>query len=94
MVTGLPWRVEVCQQVFEEAAVDCGKGAGGLVGLALGQAQRQAGRLPAVQEEDRGGAVVSAAQQTPQGPPAGDPGRRQRPAPLDHAARHRADRRA
>jgi putative transposase len=25
-VTGLPWRREVCQQVFEEAAVDLGKG--------------------------------------------------------------------
>jgi hypothetical protein len=24
-VTGLPWRAEVCQQVFEEAAVDCGR---------------------------------------------------------------------
>jgi putative transposase len=26
VVTGLPWRAEVCQQVFEEAAVDLGKG--------------------------------------------------------------------
>ena len=26
VVTGLPWRDQVCQQVFEEAAVDCGKG--------------------------------------------------------------------
>ncbi|MCV7377625.1 helix-turn-helix domain-containing protein [Mycobacterium alsense] len=25
-VTGLPWRAEVCQQVFEEAAVDLGNG--------------------------------------------------------------------
>jgi putative transposase len=25
VVTGLPWRTEVCQQVFEEAAVDCGR---------------------------------------------------------------------
>jgi putative transposase len=25
VVTGLPWRHEVCQQVFEEAAVDCGR---------------------------------------------------------------------
>jgi putative transposase len=24
-VTGLSWRREVCQQVFEEAAVDCGR---------------------------------------------------------------------
>jgi len=26
VVTGLPWRSEVCQQVFEEATVDLGKG--------------------------------------------------------------------
>ena len=26
VVTGLPWRTQVCQQVFEEAAVDLGKG--------------------------------------------------------------------
>jgi putative transposase len=26
VVTGLAWRTEVCQQVFEEAAVDCGQG--------------------------------------------------------------------
>ena len=25
VVTGLPWRRQVCQQVFEEAAVDCGR---------------------------------------------------------------------
>lgn len=25
VVTGLSWRAEVCQQVFEEAAVDCGR---------------------------------------------------------------------
>jgi putative transposase len=25
VVSGLPWRAEVCQQVFEEAAVDCGR---------------------------------------------------------------------
>ncbi|HET9875735.1 MAG TPA: transposase, partial [Mycobacterium sp.] len=25
-ITGLAWRTQVCQQVFEEAAVDCGKG--------------------------------------------------------------------
>jgi putative transposase len=25
VVTGLPWRGQVCQQVFEEAAVDCGR---------------------------------------------------------------------
>jgi putative transposase len=25
VITGLPWRREVCQQVFEEAAVDCGR---------------------------------------------------------------------
>ena len=28
VVTGLPWRAQVCQQVFEEAAVDCGRALG------------------------------------------------------------------
>ena len=28
VVTGLPWRDQVCQQVFEEAAVDCGRALG------------------------------------------------------------------
>ena len=28
VVTGLPWRGQVCQQVFEEAAVDCGRALG------------------------------------------------------------------
>jgi putative transposase len=28
VVTGLPWRTEVCQQVFEESAVDCGRSLG------------------------------------------------------------------
>ena len=40
VVTGLSWRREVCQQVFEEAAVDLRPGAGRLVGFPLGQAQR------------------------------------------------------
>ena len=67
-------------------------GVGGLVGLAVRCTQRQPSRLPPVQEEDRGGAVVSAAQQAPQGPPAGDPRRRQQPATCGHPARHRPDR--
>jgi putative transposase len=29
VVTGLPWRTEVCQQAFEEAAVDCGRALAG-----------------------------------------------------------------
>jgi putative transposase len=36
VVSGLPWRAEVCQQVFEEAAVDCGRALAGPVGLACG----------------------------------------------------------
>src|SRR5882762_9676254 len=40
----------------------------------------------------RCGAVVSAAQQTPQGQATGNPRRRGLPPTLDHAARHRADR--
>jgi hypothetical protein len=67
VVTGLAWRREVCQQVFEEAAVDLGKG--------LKAAHRQTHRFSPIQEENQHDPVVSAAQQTPQGPPAGDPGR-------------------
>ena len=60
-----------------------------MVGFAFGQAHGQTGRVPPVQEEGRCHRVVSAAQQTPQGKPAGHPRRRQRPAPVGHAARHR-----
>ena len=35
VVTGLAWRREVCQQVFEEAAVDLRQGAESLVGFPL-----------------------------------------------------------
>ncbi len=35
-VTGLVWRTEVCQQVFEEAAVDCGRGLAAFSGSRTG----------------------------------------------------------
>jgi putative transposase len=35
VVTGLAWRTQVCQQVFEEAAVDCGERTQSLVAVAL-----------------------------------------------------------
>jgi hypothetical protein len=46
VVTGLGWRREVCQQVFEEAAVDLGRGSnrGRIRGLASAQANGLASR--------------------------------------------------
>ena len=91
LVTGLAWRGEVCQQVFEEAAVDLGRGIGGLVGFTLGQAQRHAwSGFPRFKKKI--GAIPSFRLRNKhrKGTPAGDPGRGQQPAPLGHAARHRA----
>jgi putative transposase len=36
-ITGLAWRTEVCQQVFEEAAVDCGRGLAAWAGSRMGK---------------------------------------------------------
>ncbi len=80
---------EVCQQVFEEAAVDLGKGLKSWSDSRSGKRKGKRVGLSPIQEENRCGAVVSAAQQAPQGPPAGDPDRRRQSPPLDHAARHR-----
>ena len=94
VVTGLAWRTEVCQQVFEEAAADLGKGSQIVVGLPIRQAQRQESRFSPFQEENRCGAVISVTQQAPQGPSGGDPRRRQQPPTRGYAAWHRPDRRA
>ena len=53
VVTGLPWRFEVCQQVFEEAAVDYGRALAAWWDSRCGKRTRQASRLPALQEENR-----------------------------------------
>ncbi|GAA2403504.1 hypothetical protein Cme02nite_74750 [Catellatospora methionotrophica] len=53
--TGLSWRAEVCQQVFEEAAVDLGRGQG----LADRRTQGSGGGLPEVQVQETGTVVVS-----------------------------------
>ena len=66
-VTGLAWRGEVCQQVFEEAAVDLGRGLAAWSDSRSGKRKGRRVGFPAVQEEDRRYPVVSAAQQTPQG---------------------------
>jgi putative transposase len=36
-ITGLAWRTEVCQHVFEEAAVDCGRGLAAWAGSRMGK---------------------------------------------------------
>lgn len=65
VVTGLAWRTQVCQQVFEEAAVDCGKGLKAWSDSRARKMPRPPGGVPAVEEENRRGAVVSTAQQAP-----------------------------
>jgi putative transposase len=57
IVTGLPWRAEVCQQVFEESAVDCGRSLGAWSDSRRGK--RRGKRV----EENPPGAVISAARQ-------------------------------
>lgn len=74
-VTGLMWRREVCQQVFEEAAVDCGRALAAPVRFPLRQTQGAQSWIPEVQEEIRGGPILSRARQAPQGRQTGDPSR-------------------
>jgi transposase len=91
-VTGLAWRGEVCQQVFEEAAVDLGKG---LTSWSDSRSGKRTGKrigFPRFKKKTGEGAVVSAAQQVSQRPACGDPRRRQRSAALAHPARYRRDR--
>jgi putative transposase len=68
VVTGLPWRSQVRQQVFEEAAADLGKG---LKAWSDSRSGKRKGRVgfPRFKKENRRGAGVSAAQQAPQGHP-------------------------
>jgi putative transposase len=94
VVTGLRWRREVCQQVFEEAAVDLGKG---LKSWSDSRSGKRAGKpvgFPRFKKEIWWDGVVSAAQQAPQGPTAAHPGRRSPSCPVYHPARHRPDRSA
>ena len=90
VVTGLAWRAEVCQQVFEEAAVDCGRA---LTAWSDSRAGKRKGKrigFPPFQAEKRCYGVVSGAQQALQTSAAGDPSRRSQPSPLGHLARNRA----
>ncbi len=77
VVTGLRWRTEVCQQVFEEAAVDCGRALGAWSDSRSGK--RKGKRVGFPRFTKKAGVVASfrlRKKQAPQGPPAGDPGRR------------------
>jgi putative transposase len=65
-VTGLAWRTQVCQQVFEEAAVDCGRALASWSDSRTGKRKGRRVGSP-VQEENRRCRNVSAAQQAPQG---------------------------
>jgi putative transposase len=89
-VTGLPWRREVCQQVFEEAAVDVGKGlsawsdsrCGARNGTRIGfpQFKKKIGDIPSFRLRNKHAKGKPAAIRV------GDNG-----APVGQAARHRAD---
>ena len=60
--TGLAWRNQVCQQVFEEAAVDLGNGLTAWSESRSGIRKGKRVGFPAFQEEDRNHPVVSVAQ--------------------------------
>ena len=60
VVTGLPWRSYVCQQVFEEAAVDCGRALATWADSRSGKRKGKRVGFPIVQEKDCCGGVVSA----------------------------------
>ena len=92
VVTGLAWRAEMCQQVFEEAAADLGKGLKAWSDSRCGKRKGKRVGFPRFKKENRCGAVVSAAQQAPHEQALGNPRGRRQPPTLDHAARHRADR--
>jgi len=94
VVTGLAWRAEVCQQVFEEAAVDLGNGLKAWSDYRCGK--RKGTRIGFPRFKKKTGAVASfrLRNKHPKDKPPGDPRRREEPATLDHPARRRADRRA
>jgi putative transposase len=79
-VTGLAWRGEVCQQVFEEAAVDLGRALSAWTESRRGK--RRGGKVghPALQAQDREARFVPHPQQDEQERPVLDPGRRRSPA--------------
>jgi putative transposase len=56
VTTGLRWRTEVCQEVFEEAAVDLGRG---LAAFTAAQGRWAAGGVSAVQAQEGAGRLVS-----------------------------------
>ncbi len=92
VVSGLRWRHQVCQQVFEEAAVDCGRA---LAAWSDSRSGKRAGKkvgFPRFKKKTGAVASFRLRNKHPKGRPAGDPDWRQPPCPLGDAARHRADR--
>lgn len=64
VVTGLQWRREVCQEVFEEAAVDLSRGLKAWSESRSGNRTGKRVGFPKVQEEDQFGGLLSVPQQT------------------------------
>ncbi|MFD4433393.1 RNA-guided endonuclease InsQ/TnpB family protein [Nocardia sp. NPDC058497] len=52
-VTGLVWRTQVCQQVFEEAAVDCGRALAAFSDSRTGKRAGKRVRFPRFKKKDR-----------------------------------------
>jgi putative transposase len=91
VVTGLPWRTEVCQQVFEEAAVDCGRALTAWSDSRTGKRKGKQVGFPRFKK--KAGGVASFRLRNKQGGlSAGNPRRGQQSTALSDPARHRPDR--
>jgi putative transposase len=67
VTTGLPWRSEVCQQVFEEAAVDLGRGLAAYTGSRTGKRKGRRVGFPRFKRKGRGAASFRIRQRTTRG---------------------------
>ena len=76
IVTGLPWRRDVRQQVFEEAAVDCGRALAAWSDSRSGRRKGKRMGFPRFKKKAGGVASFRLRNKPPQGSPRGDPRRR------------------
>lgn len=90
VVTGLAWRSEVRQQVFEEAAADLGRGLKSWSDSRSGARKGNKVGFPRFKKKT-GAAPSFRLRKAPQGTYGSNPGRRQQSSPLDYASWHRAD---
>ena len=88
VVTGLPWRAEVCQQVFEEAAVDCGRALAALSDSRSGKRKGEKVGFPRFKKKTGVMPSISPAHLVPERPATGHSASIT-PSPLSHPASHR-----